>query len=444
MTTAYAAKDSLTEILKNVYGEGLTNQFNDEKLTYNMFPKSDRKPGGNGYVFGVRYARAQGSGGRAESAKLPDPLTGTKDQGTILPRYLYGSIRITGPAIEIAKGNQAAFVDGLADEVEDIYQSIIVDLNRQAHWDGFGQIGRLSAAVTYPGATAWTGTFDNDIGIMYFQEGMLVDFYSSSGASQVLNTAAGAIGCRVSTVNPSTKVVSFELGAATYIANHPNAITSATNVTPITLPEGALAIKMGQRAYTAHATSATPTEITGLKGIFDDGTLLDTYESISADNIPKWRANMIGNSSVNRELSIDLMLNAVDVTRIRSGRSVDTIRMGLGQRRKYANLLLPDVRFAPTVLKGGYETLTFSGGDGSLEIVVDPLTQPNMIFFEPKGVIQKYELSPLGWGNLDGSQLHQRSGYDEWDAFLRIYTNLGVEQRNCLTLLYDLTEPALY
>jgi len=153
---------------------------------------------------------------------------------------------------------------------------------------------------------------------------------------------------------------------------------------------------------------------------------------------------MLGNSGVNRELSIDLMLNAVDVTRIRSGKSVDTIRMGLGQRRKYANLLLPDVRFAPAVLKGGYETLTFSGGDGALEIVVDPLTQPNMIFFEPKGVIQKYELSPLGWGNLDGSQLHQRSNYDEWDAFLRIYTNLGCEQRNCLTLLYDLVEPALY
>ena len=445
MTTAYAALDSLADVLKNVYGQGLTNQFEDEKLTYNQFPKSDRKPAGKGYVFGVRYARAQGTGGRSESAKLPDPLTGTKDQGVIVPRYLYGSIRITGPAIEMAKGNTAAFVDGLADEIDDIYKSIVVDLNRQCHWDGFGQIGRLSAAVAYPGATAWAGTFDNDIGVQYFQEGMLVDFYSSSGASQHLSAAVGAVGCRVATVNPSTKVVSFEAGAAAYIANHPNLISSGTNITAVlTIPEGGIAVKMGQRAYTAHATTATPTEITGLLGIYDDGTLLDTYESISADNIPKWRANLLGNSSVNRELSIDLMLNAVDVTRIRSGMSVDTIRMGLGQRRKYANLLMPDVRFAPTVLRGGYETLTFSGGDGSLSIVVDPLTQPNMIFFEPNGIIKKYELTPLGWGNLDGSQLHQRAGYDEWDAYLRIYTNLGCEQRNCLTRLSDLVEPALY
>jgi hypothetical protein len=371
-------------------------------------------------------------------------LTGTKDQGTVLPRYLYGSIRITGPAIEASKGNQAAFVDGLADEIDDIYQSIVVDLNRQAHWDGFGQIGRLSAADTMPAATAWLATFDNDIGIQYFQEGMLIDFYSSSGASMILDTLAGAIGCRVKSVNPSTKVVSFELGAAAYITNHPTMPSGGTNVTAITLPNGSLAIKSGSRQYTGFATTDTPKEITGLKGVFDDGTLLDSYESISADDIPKWRCNMVGNSGVNRELSIDLMLNAVDVARIRSGKKIDTIRMGLGQRRKYANLLMPDVRFAPTVLKGGYETLTFSGGDGSLEMVIDPLTQPNMIFFEPNGVIQKYELTPLGWGNLDGSQLHQRSGYDEWDAYLRIYTNIGVEQRNCLSLLYDLTEPSLY
>ncbi len=441
--TTYADKANLTEALKEVYG-GLTDQFEDEKLTYNQFPKSDRKPGGKGYVFAVRYARNQGTGGRAESAKLPDPLIGSYDQGAILPRYIYGSMRITGPAIELGKGDQMAFVNTMADQVEDIYQSILVDLNRQCHWDGFAQIGRLSAGVTYPGATAWAATFDNDIGIQYFQEGMLIDFYSSSGASQVLDTAAGAVGCHVASVAPSTKVVSFSAGAASYITNHPNLISAGTNITAVTLPNGGLAVKSGARVYTTHATSLTPTEITGLKGIYDDGTLLDTFESISADNIPMWRANMVGNSGVNRELSIDLMLNAVDVARIRSGKSIDTIRLGLGQRRKYANLLLPDVRFAPTVLKGGYETLTFSGGDGSLTMVVDPLTQPNMIFFEPNGVIQKYELSPLGWGNLDGSQMHQRAGYDEWDAFLRIYTALGVEQRNCLTLLYDLVEPTLY
>jgi hypothetical protein len=53
-------------------------------------------------------------------------------------------------------------------------------------------------------------------------------------------------------------------------------------------------------------------------------------------------------------------------------------------------------------------------------------------------------MSPLGWGNLDNSQLHQRAGYDEWQAFLRIYTHLGTEQRNDKVLIKDLVEPSLY
>jgi hypothetical protein len=440
--TTYADTTNLTEILKNVYGEGITNQFNDEKITYNLFGKSDRKPGGKGYVFALRYARAQGTGARGESSKLPDPLTGKKDQGTIVPKFNYGSIRITGPAIEIAKGNAAAFVDGLADEIDDIYQSLIVDLNRQCHWDGFGQLARLSAATTYPGNATWCGTFDNDIGVKYFQEGMMCDFYLSAGTSNFENTGTCMAGSRVLSINPATNVVVFEAPSADYLTNHPYA-SGLVNTSALSVTAGVMAIKSGARDL-AWASTDTTTEITGLDGIYDDGTALASFEGITVATYPKWKANILSNSSVNRELSIDLMLNAVDVTRQVSGMKPDIIRMGLGQRRKYANLLMPDVRFAPTVLKGGYETLTFSGGDGSLEIIVDPMQQPNKIYFEPKGIIQKYELTPLGWGNLDGSQLHQRAQYDEWEAFLRIYTQLGVERRNCLTLLKDLVEPSLF
>jgi hypothetical protein len=181
----------------------------------------------------------------------------------------------------------------------------------------------------------------------------------------------------------------------------------------------------------------------GLLGIYDDDTLLASFEDIDTGNFPQWRANVMGNSAVDRELSIDLLLQALDLTRVVSGKTPTRMFMGLGQRRKYANLLLPDVRFQPTVLKGGYETLTFAGGDGTVTFVIDPLCQNKHIFMEPAGAIQKYEMSPLGWGDLD-QQMHQRAGYDEWDAFLRLYTNLGVEQRNCLTLVKDLVEPSLY
>lgn len=440
MAIDYHDLTAIQDTLKNVYGKGLANQFSDEKTTYNLFPKSERKPKGLGYIFGLRYARAQGIGARRESEMLPDPLAGKYDQGKISPKYIYGTLRMTGPSIEAAKGDVAAFVDGLADSIQDIYEAIINDLNRQACSDGFGLLATLSQvsdSVTTSGTTTWTITCDNDMGMQRVIPGMVVDFYQSTAIDE------SSVASRVSSVDSVNKTAEMEPNDGTYKSQHPlTAARTSYTITTGTVASGSFMVRVGARAAT-HATSNTPVEITGLEGIYDDGTLLSSFENITVASYPQWKANVLGNSSVNRELSIDLMLQALDVTRTQSGKSVKIMRMGLGQRRKYANLLMPDVRFAPQELEGGYEKLTFAGGDGAVKIIVDPMLPPNKIFCEPEGAIMKYEMTPLGWGNLD-QQIHQRAGYDEWDQFLRIYTNLGTEQRNCLTLIKDLVEPSLY
>lgn len=439
MTTAYAALDSIVESLQYEYGEGLKNQFDDSEITYNEFPKSARKPKGLGYVFGLRYSRAGSTGGRAESGKLPDPMTGKKDQGKVLPAYIYGTIRITGPAIEAAKGDSASFVDSLADEMEDILQAVKNEANRMSQCDGFGKVGVCSASFAPSTSATYAVTFDNDLGITYMMEGMLIDWFDSTGAT----AKTTCCGQRILHITPSTKVVVFEASAQTWLTNHPDSTIAAYTNDTTAVAVSSIAVKMGTRKA-SHASSDTPTDIMGLDGLFDDGTLLSTFENITVATNPKWAANLMTGDGVNRELEINLMLNACDLTRIRSGAKVTDIICGLGQRRKYANLLLPHVQYAPEQLKGGYSRLTFSAGDGSVTITVDPLSQPNQMYFYPKGAIEKFELTPLGWGNLDGSQMHRRSGYDEWDLFLRLYTNLGCEQRNCLTKITELIEPDLY
>ena len=448
MAIDYHDLTAITDTLKYVYGSGITNQFADEKTTYNLFSVSDRKPRGLSYEFSVRYARAQGTGARAESAKLPDPLVGKFDKGRIVPKFVYGSIRLTGPMIEAAKSDVAAFVDGMADSVDDIYQSIIVDLNRMCYSDGMGKLGTVYAAQATGADTnaAWSVTFKSKTGVHYFQPGMLVDFYNAAGTKPTPATNTKSIlAARVSAVYPSTNKVKFESYGATYNANHPLYAAAHTG-TKQAVPVSGIAIKAGARELTqatTEFTSAKAIEMMGLLGIFDNDTLLASFENIDTGSYPQWRANVLSNSGVARELSIDLLLQAMDLTRVVSGAQPSRMFMGLGQRRKYANLLLPDVRFQPTVLKGGYETLSFAAGDGTVSFVIDPMCQNQHIFLEPSGVIQRYEMSPLGWGSID-QQWHQRSGYDEWDAFLRIYTNLGVEKRNCLTLVKDLVEPNLY
>ena len=422
---------------KRVYGDMITDLFARHTMTYNQFEKSPRqakvRPGGAGYYFAIRQGDVEGIGGRAENALLPEPLAGDGTQGVITPRLIYAVIRMSGLAIEAGKGDVEAFVNTQADATMNAYKSLVNDLNRQCHGDGFGLLGTTSAKTTPSTSATWTATFDNDRGVRYMKKGMICDFFQST----TMDASASSV--RISAVNPITKVVTFEKAANAYRAYHPSSTAQAYSNAASSIASGSYLVRYGARA-TTHATSNAHYELTGLNGMYDDGTLISAFEGVTVASDPEFKANILSNSSVLRELTIDLMLAAMDMTAARSNSTVEVIRMGLGQRRKYFGLLAPDIRFAPAELKGGYETLKFSQ-NAAVELLVDPVTQPNRLYFEPRSAIKKYELTPIGWGGFDANKMHWRENYDQATMFLRTYTDLGVEERNALTLLDDLTEP---
>jgi len=412
-------------------------------MTYNMFNKSNRKaqykPGGAGYYFAARQGDIESIGARAENAYLPEPLAGDGVQGVIAPKLIYGVLRLSGLAIEAGKGDIMAFVDEQGDAVANVYKALIVDLNRQCWGDGTGLLGTTSAASDALSASAtWTVTFDNDRGVRYMRKGMIVDFYQSTAIDQ------SACAQRISSVNPTDKSIEMELcaagaGGSAYQAYHPITAARTYTIATDTVASGSFMVRYGARAATHVVT--TTYELAGLNAMYDDGTVLTTFEGIVIANDPEFKANQVANSDVNREVSIDLMLAAMDMTTARSDESVSFIRMGLGQRRKYFGLLANDVRYAPGDFLGGYERLRFAQ-NAQVSLVIDPHCQPNRMYFEPEGTIKKYELTPIGWGGLDNQKMHWREDYDQATMFLRTYTNLGVEKRNALTVLDDLTEPS--
>ena len=432
--------------LKRVYGDKLTDLFNRQAMTYNLFMKSSKKasirPGGVGYYFGLRQGGNEAVGARLEGTFLPEPLAGAGVQGNIQPRLIYGSMRMSGLAMEAGKGNIMAFVDAQGDAIADVYKGIVSDLNRQCHGDSFGSMGIMSAAATPATGSTWTAAFANDRGVRYMRKGMICDYYSANGAS--IDQTASAV--RISSINPNTQVVTMEAigtDGKNYRSFHPIIAAQSYTKTSASVPVSSVLVRYGAREA-AHATTDTSNEMMGLLGMYDDGTLLSTFEGVTAiaTTNQEFQANILSNSSVNRELSIDLMLAAMDMTSARSSdSSANLIRMGLGQRRKYFGLLASDIRYAPGTLLGGYEKLQFSQ-NSAVSIVVDPYTQPNRLFFEADNAIKRYELTPLGWGGFVPGKMHWRESYDEGTMYLRVYTNLGVEDRVSLTLLSDLTEPS--
>ncbi len=430
---------------KRVYGDTIAELFARHTMTYNQFAKSSRKaqyrPGGAGYYFSVRQADPQAVGGRAENAYLPEPLPSEGTQGHISPKLIYAVIRMSGLAIEAGKGNLAAFVEAQGDATMGAYKALVDDLNRMCHGDGYGLLATLSSSSdTLSTSTTWTITCDNDVGVRYLRRGMIVDFYDGTAIDQ------SSVASRIASIDPINKTAEMEAVAATgaggsaYQAYHPITAARTYTIAAAAVPDGAYVVRYGARLAT-HATTNAFYELMGLLGMYDDGTRLASFEGITISSNPEFKANIISNSGVNRELSIDLMLASMDMSVARSGERPTLIRMGLGQRRKYFGLLAPDIRYSPGELKGGYETLKFSQ-DAGVSIIVDPMTQPNKLFFEPEGAIKRYELTPIGWGGFDPNKMHWRENYDQATMFLRTYTNLGVEKRNALTLLDDLVEPS--
>jgi hypothetical protein len=435
MAIDYSTTTSITDTLKLVYGDGLKEQFAQEETLWNRLPKSNKVPAGLGYEFSVSFADPQGVGARAESGKLPDPLVGKFDKATVLPKFCYGASRLTGPALEAGKGNAAAFIDAQTNQIQGIYRSFLHDLNRQCWGDGFGKLATLSVAsdtLDTNASNTWNVTCNNALGVRYLRPGMLVDFYAGSAVDQ------SSVASRIKWVDTANKIAVMEGNDGTYKTNHPIATHAGYTIVAEVVPNAATMVKMGTRVA-SFATTDTAYEMTGLLGIFDDSSLITTFQGINASTTYQWRSNILKNSGTLRELTEDLLLQAADTTRTNSGKNPEVMYMGQGMRRKLANLFLPDVRFTPQELKGGYETLTFSAGGVPIEVVVDPVGQPNSIFMATKDAVEKFELKSLGWLDYD-QMMHQRSGYDEWDFVLALYGNLGTAQRNCTTLIGDLVE----
>ena len=440
--------NTTTEIayqLKQVYGDMITDLFANHTMTYNQFIKSNRvasiRPAGAGYYFSTRQADIESVGGRGEGQYLPEPLKTEGVQGHVTPKAIYASLRMSGLALEIGKGNTAAFVDSQADATMSAYRALTVDLNRQCWGDGYGKLATLSkASDALDTNSSWTVTCSNDVGVRYLRKGMIVDFYTSSGSID-----QSACAQRIKSVNPTNKTIEMEYCAAgasasSYQAYHPITAARTYTIATDTVASGSQIVRYGARDA-SFTTADTSYEVTGMDGLFDDGSLIAAFEGITITADPEFKANIMSNSTVNRELSIDLMLAAMDLVPARSSATVDTIWMGLGQRRKYFGLLANDVRYTPGQFIGGYERLAFAQ-NGQINIIFDPMCQANKIYFAPINAIKRYELTPIGWGGFDPNKMHWRQDYDEASMFLRTYTQLGVENRRALCVLKDLVEPS--
>ena len=413
----------LSTLFKTVYGPGVEQQQNLTPMAYKKFDVSPIKFGGNSYEFPARMVNTQSIGARPYRTALPEPLMNTDVTVRVRHKFIYGTGDITGPDIEKGKGNPNAFVNTMTDKMHSLTEMILKDLNIQTYLDGTGVRATLAGAPS-SGVT----TVDK---VKNLRIGMQVNVIKSDGV-----TIQGGNGDSDTGDSGPYASKRFVIGA---INGSTPSVTFTTSDGSAVSPTSANTNDYIVRHKTVGA------ELTGLGAIIDDGVYnpaANILQDVDRVASPGWKAKVLSNSGVKRDLTLNLMQNAMDIPEIVSGRRVDLVLGSYNARDRYLQLLVPQKRFTDDNLDGGFQKLEYNGRD----FLVDVDCPDDTIWFLNRASIQKFGLFDLAFVEQTGGILKHDSlsAGDVFYFYMRAICNLGTTQANANAKIVDITTDSAY
>jgi len=394
---AGATLATLSAILKDYYLPPVVEQLNNEVLLLQRLEKRDQELFGNQAIVPIHTGRSGAIGARGEGGALPAPGNQVYAKAVYDLKYLYGRVRVSGPSMAKTSSEAGAFLQSLKSELDGIRNDLRKDVSRQVYGDGTGVI----AAFTASGASVTqTITSDEPLRHGWIYPGMVVDIGTS--ANPVL------VGTRtVVSVNLATPSVTFD-----------------TTCTPA-------ATDRIFRQGSAAASSVVYEIDAGLQKLVS--TAANTVGGINAATSSIWDN---GRDTAGGALALDTLMKAYNLQRIAGG-NLTAIVTSFGLQRAYFNLLQSKVQYVtPTKLAGGFQSLEFMG----MPLIADIDAPFGKVYFLDESTIKVFTNRDWHFLDEDGNVLKWNNGFDEWEAVLARYMNLGITRRNNQFVISGLTD----
>ncbi len=395
---AGATLTTLDDILKNWYLPPVIRQLNDEVLVLQRIENSKQNLYGKQAVVPLSITRTSGVGPSPEGGALVDPGNQDYDQATYTLKYVYGRLRVTGPSMELTDNQAGSFLESLKSEMEGLMVDLKKDVARQTYGDGLGYVA--TCGTTSSSATVVLNT-DEALRKGDLYVGMLVDIGTAADEDSLI---AG------------------------------EAITDVTIATPSIVVTTAISTSTSNFVSRKDARSGTTVyEIDGLAKLVSQSA--NTVGGIDASATGKeYWDNQRDNDNAN--LTLDSLMQAENKVRIAGGSTTSRITTH-GMQRRFFNLLQSQVRYTePLDLKGGFKSLEFQGKP----FIADYQAPHGSIFHLDEPGLAVFSNKDFHWADNDGHVLKWRSGYDEWEAILRRYLQLGAKRRNTQYVQYGFTD----
>lgn len=400
---AASTTSNIANLLKQVYGSGVTTQQNLKHRAMDEIAKSAKKynAGGAGFFGAIRDAGNESGGALNEDEAFRTADSESYLQYKVSPKVLAAPVEFTGLAAHAADSDAESFAAMVVDLVETTKERLLKDMNRQ-----FFGLGTGLLASPYAATASNVTSFSVD-SAQYLRKNMVIDIFQAS--TKTVDSI------RIDDVDKQSNVVYFA-----------TSIGAALNATSQIVKENI-----------RDSAATDGKEMMGLRGIIDDATDLTTFQNISAASNRIWRGVRIDASSAN--LTSDLLQRLIDDTEVLGGEKVDTLITHKKQRRRYLDIVVPQKRFMDGKMDAGFDKVSFNG----MELWLDDDCQANVVYAITKKMIENYEVKPLSMGGYEGSDTYLRiANYDKFQAYWIAYRNFGTEKRNAHGKIVSLAVPS--
>lgn len=391
----------------------LMNLFADGKT----FGKPVNEAGIRGFTFLARLAPNWNMGYRPEGvAGVGAAGNQGLKQCTVVLKYAYVPIQVTGQAENLTKGESRAFMQAKALEAKFDMKDIVSHVNVVVA--GAERGGQLSTVAS---AAAGSFTADNTgalPGAIYLRVGMPIDTNAVGGGALTLSAAV------ITAINYGTRVITVP--------------GTAVNGQAVSLA-GEAALTTGAFPYTAEGLISLVSDTGAIQGL-DPGVAGQTT----------WKSTKIDAGAT--DLSSALLQQLRQFVKNRGGTDVDLFVFPSAQINKYVTLVTTTLHFdvnqysevGKKAVDLGFSVFNYAG----LTIVEEKDARPDRIFAGTAEMLAKFEAVPLSMAEDEAStwtRIFGSSGIaDAVGALLRWYHQLGIRQRSAWGVLVGLNVPTAF
>jgi hypothetical protein len=384
--------------LKNFYQGPIVDQFSEDVAIWRGTEKGKYPWSGQQVIRPLKVKRNPGIGAIADGGTLPQVGRQTTVQAIISPAYNYLRFGITGPMIEASKSDIGSFVRGASFELEEGYNDMKSDCNRQMSWKGNSTLAQASTAAVASTTVVLAGRETVEPALKFLDVGYYLDVVSGT-TGLVTQSGITLMTITTGTASSATATVTFDQA--------------------VTCSSGDLFIRSG----------SLNNEISGILTQLDGGTT--TVFSIIRATYLQTQGNVINVTSDSTStgtqlpLAINYLQNVEDECERRGGRGVNALYSDFGSRRMYQKLLTADKRYANTIKgDGGFADQNKNYLEFNGKPWVADKDCPQRVFFLPDKFIERYVLTEMQFADETGSMYIAAAENDQLEVRIRFFANI--------------------